>query len=77
MNNIEKSQLVEQIHSLQTSLKEKYGNFPDSTELLQQDRSMSRVGSKADSPDYLSQFLEPRHVTENIQRQGVAFIECI
>ncbi|WLT40177.1 hypothetical protein NON20_21420 [Synechocystis sp. B12] len=36
---------------------------------------MSGVGSKAGGPDYLLQFLEPRHVTENIQRQGFAPIE--
>ena len=36
---------------------------------------MSGVGSKAGCPDYLLQFLEPRHVTENIQRQGFAPIE--
>jgi hypothetical protein len=33
------------------------------------------VGSKAVSPDYFLQFLELRHVTENIQRQGFAPIE--
>jgi len=33
---------------------------------------LSGVGSKAGGPDYLLQFLEPRHVTENIQRQGFA-----
>ncbi len=31
---------------------------------------LSGVGSKAGGPDYLLQFLEPRHVSENIQRQG-------
>ncbi|MEB3309250.1 MAG: L-glutamate gamma-semialdehyde dehydrogenase [Snowella sp.] len=36
---------------------------------------LSGVGSKAGGPDYLLQFLEPRHVTENIQRQGFAPIE--
>jgi RHH-type proline utilization regulon transcriptional repressor/proline dehydrogenase/delta 1-pyrroline-5-carboxylate dehydrogenase len=36
---------------------------------------LSGVGSKAGSPDYLLQFLEPRTVTENIQRQGFAPIE--
>ena len=36
---------------------------------------LSGVGSKAGSPDYLLQFLEPRAVTENIQRQGFAPIE--
>ncbi len=35
----------------------------------------SGVGSKAGGPDYLLQFLEPRVVTENIQRQGFAPIE--
>ena len=33
---------------------------------------MSGVGSKAGGPDYLLQFLEPRHVSENVQRQGFA-----
>ena len=36
---------------------------------------LSGVGSKAGGPDYLLQFLEPRHVTENVQRQGFAPIE--
>ncbi|MBP0022305.1 MAG: L-glutamate gamma-semialdehyde dehydrogenase [Cyanobacteria bacterium SBLK] len=36
---------------------------------------LSGVGSKAGGPDYLLQFLEPRSVTENIQRQGFAPIE--
>lgn len=36
---------------------------------------MSGVGSKAGGPDYLLQFLEPRHVSENVQRQGFAPIE--
>jgi RHH-type proline utilization regulon transcriptional repressor/proline dehydrogenase/delta 1-pyrroline-5-carboxylate dehydrogenase len=36
---------------------------------------LSGVGSKAGSPDYLLQFLEPRTITENIQRQGFAPIE--
>ncbi|MBG1267420.1 L-glutamate gamma-semialdehyde dehydrogenase [Nostoc sp. WHI] len=36
---------------------------------------LSGVGSKAGGPDYLLQFLEPRAVTENIQRQGFAPIE--
>lgn len=36
---------------------------------------LSGVGSKAGSPDYLLQFLEPRTVTENVQRQGFAPIE--
>lgn len=36
---------------------------------------LSGVGSKAGGPDYLLQFLEPRHVSENIQRQGFAPIE--
>lgn len=38
---------------------------------------MSGVGSKAGGPDYLLQFLEPRHVSENVQRQGFAPIEGI
>ena len=33
---------------------------------------LSGVGSKAGGPDYLQQFLEPRAVTENVQRQGFA-----
>jgi RHH-type transcriptional regulator, proline utilization regulon repressor / proline dehydrogenase / delta 1-pyrroline-5-carboxylate dehydrogenase len=33
---------------------------------------LSGVGSKAGGPDYLLQFLEPRVITENIQRQGFA-----
>lgn len=36
---------------------------------------MSGVGSKAGGPDYLLQFLEPRAVSENVQRQGFAPIE--
>lgn len=36
---------------------------------------LSGVGSKAGGPDYLMQFLEPRHISENIQRQGFAPIE--
>lgn len=36
---------------------------------------LSGVGSKAGGPDYLLQFLEPRVVTENIQRQGFAPID--
>jgi RHH-type proline utilization regulon transcriptional repressor/proline dehydrogenase/delta 1-pyrroline-5-carboxylate dehydrogenase len=36
---------------------------------------LSGVGSKACGPDYLLQFLEPRHISENIQRQGFAPIE--
>ncbi|MEO0310313.1 MAG: aldehyde dehydrogenase family protein, partial [Gloeomargarita sp. DG02_3_bins_56] len=32
----------------------------------------SGVGSKAGGPDYLLQFVEPKVVTENIQRQGFA-----
>lgn len=36
---------------------------------------LSGVGSKAGSPNYLLQFLEPRTVTENVQRQGFAVIE--
>jgi RHH-type proline utilization regulon transcriptional repressor/proline dehydrogenase/delta 1-pyrroline-5-carboxylate dehydrogenase len=33
---------------------------------------LSGVGSKAGGPDYLLQFMDPRTVTENIQRQGFA-----
>lgn len=36
---------------------------------------LSGVGSKAGGPDYLLQFLDPRTVTENVQRQGFAVIE--
>ena len=38
---------------------------------------LSGVGSKAGGSDYLLQFLEPRVVTENIQRQGFAPIEGV
>ncbi|MEO1591673.1 MAG: L-glutamate gamma-semialdehyde dehydrogenase [Cyanobacteria bacterium J06632_22] len=38
---------------------------------------LSGVGSKAGGPDYLQQFLEPRVVTENVQRQGFAPIEGV
>jgi RHH-type proline utilization regulon transcriptional repressor/proline dehydrogenase/delta 1-pyrroline-5-carboxylate dehydrogenase len=38
---------------------------------------LSGVGSKAGGPDYLLQFLEPRAVTENVQRQGFAPIEGV
>jgi RHH-type proline utilization regulon transcriptional repressor/proline dehydrogenase/delta 1-pyrroline-5-carboxylate dehydrogenase len=38
---------------------------------------LSGVGSKAGGPDYLLQFLEPRVVTENVQRQGFAPIEGV
>jgi RHH-type proline utilization regulon transcriptional repressor/proline dehydrogenase/delta 1-pyrroline-5-carboxylate dehydrogenase len=38
---------------------------------------LSGVGSKAGGPDYLLQFLEPRHLCENIQRQGFAPIEGV
>lgn len=33
---------------------------------------LSGIGSKAGGPDYLLQFLEPRTITENTQRQGFA-----
>lgn len=36
---VDQTQLVDRIHHLQATLKEKYGDFPDSTELLQQDRA--------------------------------------
>jgi len=36
---------------------------------------LSGVGSKAGGPDYLLQFLDPRTVTENVQRQGFAPID--
>ena len=38
---------------------------------------LSGVGSKAGGPDYLLQFLEPRAITENIQRQGFAPLEGV
>jgi RHH-type proline utilization regulon transcriptional repressor/proline dehydrogenase/delta 1-pyrroline-5-carboxylate dehydrogenase len=38
---------------------------------------LSGVGSKAGGIDYLLQFLEPRVITENIQRQGFAPIEGV
>ena len=38
---------------------------------------LSGVGSKAGGPDYFLQFLDPRVVTENIQRQGFAPIEGV
>jgi RHH-type proline utilization regulon transcriptional repressor/proline dehydrogenase/delta 1-pyrroline-5-carboxylate dehydrogenase len=38
---------------------------------------LSGVGSKAGGPDYLLQFLDPRTVTENVQRQGFAPIEGV
>ncbi len=38
---------------------------------------LSGVGSKAGGPDYLLQFLEPKVITENIQRQGFAPIEGV
>lgn len=38
---------------------------------------LSGVGSKAGGPDYLLQFLEPRSITENVQRQGFAPIEGV
>jgi RHH-type transcriptional regulator, proline utilization regulon repressor / proline dehydrogenase / delta 1-pyrroline-5-carboxylate dehydrogenase len=38
---------------------------------------LSGVGSKAGGADYLLQFLEPRVVTENVQRQGFAPIEGV
>ena len=38
---------------------------------------LSGVGSKAGGPDYLLQFLEPRVITENVQRQGFAPIEGV
>ncbi len=38
---------------------------------------LSGVGSKAGGADYLLQFLEPKHMTENIQRQGFAPIEGV
>ncbi|NES78538.1 MULTISPECIES: L-glutamate gamma-semialdehyde dehydrogenase [unclassified Okeania] len=38
---------------------------------------LSGVGSKAGGPDYLLQFLEPRTITENVQRQGFAPIDGV
>lgn len=37
-NNIEKTELVQKIHTLQENLKQKYGEFSDLTELLREDR---------------------------------------
>ena len=37
-NNIEKTELVKKIHTLQENLKQKYGEFSDLTELLREDR---------------------------------------
>ena len=36
-NNIEKTELVKKIHTLQENLKQKYGEFSDLTELLRED----------------------------------------
>ncbi len=36
---------------------------------------LSGIGSKAGGPDYLLQFMDPRAVSENVQRQGFAPIE--
>ncbi|MEL6778320.1 MAG: L-glutamate gamma-semialdehyde dehydrogenase [Cyanobacteria bacterium J06597_16] len=38
---------------------------------------LSGVGSKAGGPDYLTQFMDPRTITENVQRQGFAPIEGV
>lgn len=37
-NQIERTELVNKIHNLQESLKQKYGVFPNLTELLREDR---------------------------------------
>ena len=37
-NNIEKTEIVQKIHTLQENLKQKYGEFSDLTELLREDR---------------------------------------
>ncbi|MFM6010238.1 MAG: hypothetical protein ACKPER_08290 [Dolichospermum sp.] len=37
-NQIEQTELVNKIHILQENLKQKYGVFPDLTELLREDR---------------------------------------
>ena len=37
----------------------------------------SGVGSKAGGRDYLLQFMEPRVISENLQRQGFAPLEAI
>jgi predicted ribosome quality control (RQC) complex YloA/Tae2 family protein len=37
-NQIERTELVNKIHILQENLKQKYGVFPDVTELLREDR---------------------------------------
>ncbi len=36
---------------------------------------LSGLGTKAGGPDYLLQFLDPRTITENVQRQGFAPLE--
>jgi RHH-type proline utilization regulon transcriptional repressor/proline dehydrogenase/delta 1-pyrroline-5-carboxylate dehydrogenase len=38
---------------------------------------LSGVGSKAGGQDYLLQFLEPRSITENTQRQGFAPLDML
>jgi len=38
---------------------------------------LSGIGSKAGGRDYLLQFLEPRSITENTQRQGFAPLDGI
>lgn len=38
---------------------------------------LSGIGSKAGGPDYLLQFLEPKVVTENVQRHGFAPIRGV
>ncbi len=38
---------------------------------------LSGIGSKSGGPDYLLQFMEPRVICENIQRQGFAPIEGV
>ncbi len=37
-NNIERTELVQKIHTLQENLRQKYGEFSDLTELLREDR---------------------------------------
>lgn len=37
-DNLEKTEIVEQIYNLRQEIKAKYGEFPDSTDLFQEDR---------------------------------------
>lgn len=37
-NNLKKTKIIEEINNLRAEFKTKYGEFPDSTNLLQEDR---------------------------------------